>query len=454
MFSIEPNLKLQQKSFLKLINIKFLKASNILAPKNKLLLTNFFSLGIIQGANILLPLLTFPYILRIIGVENFGLIVLLQTIMNYFVVITDYGFNMSATKDVSLSRGNKDTVSQVFFEVLFTKAFLCVLLFVGLLVVVISVPKFQVHSNLILFSFLIVVGQVLQPSWFFQGIERMKYITYITLITKALYAICIFIFVTKSSDFIFVNLITGMTSIVGGIISLIIAFNSCGLSYKLPGIQEIKSQLTNGWDIFISSITITIANNSNILILSLFTNTFVVGYYSIAEKVFYILRTFAVVLYQVIYPRVCLLSKDTFAHLSQFLQNILKLVLVIFLPLSIVIFFLADYIISLISGAYIGEAALILKIICFGPFIAALNIPAAQTMLAYHLNKKYAIIATVGAVVNILSNIVLAYHFQGIGTALSIIITETVVTALLYFVLGRYYPQYSFFRDQSKLVHI
>lgn len=447
MHTSDPNLKLIPKDFLRLYKFEFLKPSSLFTKGNKNLISNFLSLGIIQGANILLPLLTFPYIVKVIGVENFGLIAILQTIMNYFVVFTDYGFNMSATKDISVNRTNKIKTSHIFSEVLTTKVFLCALSFLLLIGGVLLSSKFQEHASLIYFSFFIVIGQLLQPTWFFQGIERMKYITYITLITKALYAAAIFIFITEPTDYIYVNLITGCSGIVGGLVSLVIAIKTFKISFFLPKFSQLRNQLLSGWNIFVSSVTITIANNTNILVLSLFANVLVVGYYSIAEKVFYILRTFTVVLYQVIYPRVCLLSEESYQRLAHFLRKILILVVLLFLPLSVTIFFLADYIILFISGKYLGDAALVLKIVCFGPFIAALNIPAAQTMLAYQFNKKFAIVASIGAAVNIISNMVLAYYFQAVGTAFSIIITESVITVLLYYVLGRHYPQCSLFKS-------
>ncbi|WP_170866206.1 flippase [Pontibacter flavimaris] len=411
----------------------------------KPLVSNFLSLGLIQVANFLLSIATFPYIVRVIGVERFGVITLLQTIMLYFVVLTDYGFNLSATKDISTNRNDKTRISGIFSEVMTTKLVLLLLSFIILSCSFILVPDFREHWTLTIFSFTIVLGQALQPTWFYQGIEKMKYITYINILNRILYAVGIFILISQPQDYLFINLINGISLIIGGVISLFIVFSKFGLQYSFPSLSQIRKQLVDSWNIFFATLTVSISNNTNILILGIFANPLVIGYYSIAEKVFQIMRTLATILYQVVYPRVCILAQESFEVLAKFLRKFFRVILVAFLPLSFLVFAFADYIVYLITGEFISEAALILRIICFGPFMAALNIPASQTMLAYKLDKLYTVVLTIGAVINVTLNFILTFHFQAVGTALSIMLTEIFITGLLYYALYRKYPHYTFF---------
>ncbi|WP_299701029.1 flippase [uncultured Pontibacter sp.] len=423
----------------------FSRLSNKLADENKPLLANFFSLGLIQVINFLLSIITFPYIVRVVGIEYFGLITVAQAVMLYLNVFTDYGFNLTATKDISVNRDNKTYLSTVFSEVIVTKAVLFLVSGIVLLLAFSFVPQIQVYSTLIMLSLPIVLGQLLQPLWFFQGMEQMKYITYINITTRALYAICIFAFINEADDYLYINFINGITAIIGGVLSFVIVFRTFGLKFKLPRFTQLTRQLKDGWSIFISTITVTIANNTNILILSLFATPLVLGYYSIAEKVFLITRTFAVILHQVVYPRICLLAQQPFKILAVFLNKILKLILLTFLPLGIGVFVFADYIVFLIAGEYHSVASTVLRIVCFAPLMAALNIPVAQTMLAFRLNRTFATIVSIGAAANIGLNLVLASQFKAIGTAWSILLTEMLITILLYVVFYKQYPQYSFF---------
>ncbi|MHC2991789.1 hypothetical protein OB13_09400, partial [Pontibacter sp. HJ8] len=350
-----------------------------------------------------------------------------------------------ATKDISVNRDDKSLISTIFSEVIVTKTILLLASACFLALAVIFIPAFSTFRLLVLYSFPIVIGQLLQPIWFFQGVEKMRYITYINIMTRALYAIGIFVFVKEANDYLIVNLINGSSTILGGILSFAIVFCKFKLSFRLPELTQIKRQLADGWSIFVSTITVTIANNSNVLILSVFATPLILGYYSIAEKVFMIMRTFAVILYQVVYPRICLLAQQPFEQLAVFLQKIFKLVLLTFLPLSLGVLFLADFIVYLVSGEYHSEATMVLRIMSFAPLMAALNIPVAQTMLAFRFNKSYATIVSIGAAANVLLNFVLASRYQAIGTAWSILVTESLITGLLYYVFYRRYPQYSFF---------
>ncbi|PTX14907.1 PST family polysaccharide transporter [Pontibacter mucosus] len=369
--------------------------------------------------------------------------------MFYFTVLTDYGFSLSATKDISIYRHDVGHLSRIYSEVMTTKAVLCILSLCIITVALLLTPKYQVYSLVTCLSFTIVLGQLLLPTWFFQGVEKMKYITYINILSRTLYAILIFVFINKADDYIYINLINGGSAIVGGVIGLIIVYKKFQISFSLPNFQQIKNQLVGSWSVFISNVTVTVANNTNILILGLFATPLQLGYYSIAEKVFLIFRSFAGILHQVVYPRVCILAQASFSTLAIFLRKIVIVVLATFLPLSLLIFLLSDYIVFLITGEYLGEASFILKIISLGPFMAALNIPVSQTMLAYHLTRNYAMIMSVGAVANIILNFTLASYFKAVGTAYSILITETLITSMLFIAVYKYYPQYFFLKKNS-----
>lgn len=423
------------------------KISLIYRLKHKSVLKNLASLGLIHGTNVLLPLLTFPYLVRILGVEKFGLVALVQTVMGYFVILTDYGFNLAATKDVSIHRNNLNKISRVFTEVMGTKI---VLLFISLMLVCIAfllVPEYQAQGVLIYGSFFIVLGQVLQPVWLFQGLEQMRFLTYLNLLAKGVYTLLIFSFISEEADYIYVNFINGISMTLAGLVSLLIVFSRFGLRVKKVSFSAVKKQLKKGGSIFVSSVSITISNNTNLVILSLFADAVTVGYYSIAEKVFMFTRTFAGVLYQAVYPNVCMLAQESFAKLAVFLKQVLVVVLVSFLPLCALVFIFSGTVVSLIAGEFIPEATTMLRILSFGALFAALNIPASQTLLAYHLDKDYALISSGGAALNVLLNVSLAYLFGGEGTATAAIITESGVTLMLYLTLNRYYPQYSLLKQ-------
>ena len=161
----------------------------------KVLVKNFAYLSLLQVAGYVFPLITMPYLARVIGIEGFGKIAFASAVMVWVQTIADWGFNFTATRDVAKNRDNSQMVSEIFSNVLWARCVLMILSFVFLLLLIALFPKFRVNSNILLVSFLMVPGHILFPDWFFQAMERMKYITILNVISKLLFTIAVFVFI-------------------------------------------------------------------------------------------------------------------------------------------------------------------------------------------------------------------------------------------------------------------
>jgi PST family polysaccharide transporter len=113
--------------------------------EKKRFLKNFFSLAILQGLNYILPLLTLPYLIRVLGAEKFGLLAFATAIIGYFIVLTDYGFNFTATREVSLNIENNEKLNEIFSSVMIIKFMLFI---ISLFLLTILVIAFE-HKNLL-----------------------------------------------------------------------------------------------------------------------------------------------------------------------------------------------------------------------------------------------------------------------------------------------------------------
>ncbi|MBC7080594.1 MAG: oligosaccharide flippase family protein, partial [Methanothrix sp.] len=138
---------------------------------------NFLSLSLLQILVYVMPLITLPYLTRTLGVANYGLVNFAMAFNAYFQVLTDYGFGLSAVREISINREDKKKISNIFSSVMIIKGVLTIISFLILTVIVFSYQKFTQHWPLYLFAFGIVIGTTLSPTWFYQGMERMKYIT-------------------------------------------------------------------------------------------------------------------------------------------------------------------------------------------------------------------------------------------------------------------------------------
>jgi PST family polysaccharide transporter len=411
--------------------------------EGKTILNNFFSLSVIQGTNFILPLIVLPYLIKVIGLDKFGLVSFAQAFMSYFIMFTDYGFNLIATREIAVNKNDKTRLSLIVNNTLLTKIILCFFSFFLLLLIISFFPYFSEYASLYYLSFFLVVGQVLIPTWFFQGIEQMKYLTYLNLVAKIIFTVLIFILITKPADFIYVPVFYSLGNIVSGIFALGIMKKKFNIRFTYPANFRFIEELKKGWYVFLSNFSINAYINSNLFILGLFASNIVLGYYSIADKILYAFRQILNVFFNATYPQAC--QKVIISHfeLRRFFKKYFYPFLLIILVLCLVLFVMAEPLTVFLAGRAVPGISFAIRLLSFVPVIICLNIPAFQTLLAYNFQKSYMIVLATFSVLNIILNLVLAPIFSMTGTAMSIILTEIFITAGLYLVLITRHKQQS-----------
>lgn len=266
------------------------------------LVGNFFSLAVLQAVSYALPLVTVPYLFRTLTVEKYGLVNFAAAFIQYFMVFTDFGYNLSAVKLVAENRDDHTALSQIFNRVMASKLLLLVAGFIVMLFVVFYFDKFSSDKELYLYTYGMVVGSVLFPVWFFMGMEKMKFITIITIITRVLALAPIFIFIKSSSDYLLVPVINSGGTILSGILGILVVKKVFKLKYSTPSFKEIIHSLKDSSQYFLSRVSVSVYTISNVFTLGLFTSNTMVGYYSAAEKLFIALQNAYVPVNNSLYP--------------------------------------------------------------------------------------------------------------------------------------------------------
>ena len=404
----------------------------------KRLTENFLSLSALQVVNYLLPLITLPYLVRVLGPEKFGLIAFAQAFIMYFVILTDYGFNLSATREVSINREKEGRVAEIFSSVMVVKFLLGTLSLLFLILILIFIPKFRDDWLVYVFTSGIVLGNILFPVWFFQGMERMKYITILNIVAKVIFTACIFIFIRKTEDYLYVPLINSMGFLVAGGLSLRIVSKNFGIKFILPSFEAIKHQLKEGWHIFISTAAISLYTISNTFILGLFTNNTIVGYYSAAEKIVRAVQGLLTPVSQTIYPYISKLASESKERALNFIRRLVKLVGAGTFILSLLLFILAAPIVNIVLGKQYQPSIIVLQILAFLPFIIGLsNIFGIQTMLTFNLKRAFSKILISAGLLNITLALILAPLYQHIGVSIAVLTTEIFVTLSMFIYLKK-----------------
>jgi PST family polysaccharide transporter len=390
---------------------------------------NFFSLGTVQVINSSLQLLVIPHVIKVIGADGFGIIAVAQVVMFFLSTFVDYGFSQTATRQVSIYRNDPDKLSAIFFRVMFSKLFLGTIALGLLVLLVLIVPTFRAHSFLYLIGFAMVFGQSMLLNWFFQGLEKMWFIAITTLFGRLVFVLLVFLFITHKTDGSLFLFFVGTGNIVAGITGYIIARRIIKLHFTRPSGNDIGRELKEGWPFTITNLSMNTCQYANIFILGFFTSNLVVGYFSIAERIFFTLKQVLSVFAQAIYPRVCLLVQHTKDELMAFYKKVFLPFLFCVIGGSLLLSLLAQPVIHFFSGDEAVHSVFFLRMMCIVLVIVCLNIPSTLSLLAMNKKKSYFTVYTLGGILNIVANIIFASNFQSEGTIIAIFITEIFITA-------------------------
>jgi len=402
---------------------------NIKNKDNKNLLSNFISLIVLQGLNIVLPLITMPYLVIVLGTEYFGLLAFATAIISYFSIITNYGFNITATREISIHRGDDLKLIEIFSSVMTIKFLLMIVSFLILLILVFSFDKFIVEWEIYLYTFGIVAGQVFFPVWFFQGMEKMKYITYLNVLTKTIFTIAVFLLVKAQDDYFIVPILTSFGFLISGILSLRLVKKKFNVKFKFQKFAVLKNYAIDGWYIFISNISVSMYTMTTTVILGFFTNNIIVGYYSIADKLINALKQLIAPVSQALYP---FISRKAEVSKKEALKLIKKAAtsLSIFSFICVLfLFFFAENVFELVFGEGLENSILIFKILALIPFLVVIDtVFGTLLMLVFKRNKEYSRIIISAGLLNLFLAVILIPLFEGVGAAVSVLIVEVFIT--------------------------
>lgn len=307
------------------------------------LVSNFFSLIVLRGFQFLIPLVTLPYLVRTIGIENFGLVNFALSLGMYFGAVIQYGFAVTATRDIARQRDDPIKLAKIYSATISASIILAALSAIFFTIIVLSIEKFNAHLNLYLFTFAFVVFQSLFPIWFFQGMEKMKYITFLSMGTSVTFLISLFLFVKQKDDFILVPLLNATSAFITFIIALVLIKKQFKVLFVAPKWYEIKTIYKDGHHAFISQLAPNLYNNSAVFLLGLFTSNSVVGLYTAATKVVDAVISFAYIISNTFLPY---LSRNLQKH--KVLEKIMLIVGAVF---TFIIFIMADNITSILFSS-------------------------------------------------------------------------------------------------------
>lgn len=327
--------------------------------KYNTVIKNFGYLSILNGLNIVLPLLVIPYLTNVIGAAHYGVYAYILVLVQNINVITQYGFQFSATKKISQNRGDRGFLEQYVSNVLCARlliATLCVAL-------VLLLSHWALDTDDRFFMFItalgMVYGDVFIPTWLFQGLERMKYVTIVNASSKILFTVLIFFVVIRPDDYLYILLLNSIGFLLAAILSMLLVRLQFRLQLKKPCWSSVRAELKDGVALFLSMIGIDLYRNINVVVLNFFVSDAAVGVYALAEKVIKAAQSFITPISQALFPHVSLkLKREGMKTSMSLLLRASLLLLVLTVSAAVVIYFCGDYLIALIGKDFGGVKSL------------------------------------------------------------------------------------------------
>ena len=400
---------------------------------------NLFWLYALQGLNYLVPLAVLPYLLRILGVEHYGLIAFAQAFAQYFIILTDYGFNLSATKRIALLRDDRRQVSIVFWSVLVIK---CALLVAGALIlaaILITVPRFRADAALYAIAYIAVLGNVLFPVWLFQGMEQMRYISVVSGGARILAALLLFVFVHQQADYAIALAIQSGGFLIAGLAGFCVALTHFELSFPQLGVNDLQETLRDGWHLFVSNAAGTLYATTNVFLVGLVAGNVQAGYFAAAERLTRSLQGMLGPITQAIYPHVSgLAARSRETALSFLRQSLLWIGLLSFLPSAVLLLFAHPIAVVLFADAAAGSVAP-LRWMAMLPFILAIStVLAIQTMIPFGMERSLSRLYVVAGLSSLALSIPLIYRYGATGGAAGVFLVELCIVIVMWQILKRH----------------
>jgi polysaccharide transporter, PST family len=397
------------------------------------ILENFFSLSVLNAISVLFPMVTLPYLTRVLGVEKFGIVAFATVVVQYFMMFTSFGFGYSATQQISINQNNTKKISSIFSAVISIKLLISFLCGLVLLILILVSKQFRSDYLIFIYSFGMVIGDALVPVWLFQGMEKMKFITIVNFISKLIFTLLIFVYVRSESDYLVVPIFNTLGYLIAGVISFVVAFKIFKLVFTFPRINEMKIQMKEAWPIFLSTFSMNLYRNANVLLLGFLTNYTMVGFYASAEKVIKGVQSLITPLSDALFPYMSKrFAKDSTRQNISFLFRLGKNYFVVLTVISVLFLIFAKPIVSIFLGdkfvSSIPDIQIMSFVVLFGGMNYLLGI-LGLVNLGY--KKKFMIFVAITGVISIINLFWLIHLWTDKGASASMLISEMFLFILL-----------------------
>ncbi|MFM8457264.1 MAG: oligosaccharide flippase family protein, partial [Ignavibacteria bacterium] len=336
---------------------------------------NFFSLTFLKGLEYLVPLFLVPYLVRTLGLERYGIVQSAVSFMYIFYILTNFGFNYSAARQISIYRDNPEMSSKIAGAILILKSLLMMLSFIIMLGLAMSIPSLQSELGLIILTFGFIVGDVLFPVWLYQGYEKMFYLSRFQIIARIVLFVCTIVLIKTPEDYLYYPMIYYGSQILMAISTLMFANRLLGVSIAVPTKDILVREYRLALKPFFSSIAQVLYTQPRLFYVSLIASPMMTGAFAIADKAAGVFQLFPAWLFVIsALPRLSYMYEHEQEKCMKTLAMYQKWTCIYAFIVTPIALISAPWIIYAFSGQFHEEATFIFRILCVETLILTANI--------------------------------------------------------------------------------
>lgn len=384
---------------------------------------------------IIIPLITTPYLSRVLGAENIGIYSFTISITTYFILFGSLGVAMYGQREIAYVQDDIKKRSKIFFEIFFMR---CITLGISLLIFYITFclnGEYNVYYKILILE---IIANIIDISWYFQGLEEFKKTVMRNIIIKLISVICIFVFVKESTDLNKYFIIYVLSTFLGNL-SLWMYLPKFIKKTNLKELNLLK-HIRPTIMLFIPQIATQIYTVlDKTMIGVIVSDKSEVGYYEQAQKIVKLLMTIATSLGTVMMPRIA----ATFAggnhkKVREYMYKSFSFILLLAFPLMLGIISVSSSFVPIFYGKGYDKVVPLLCVISpIIVFIGLSNVIGTQYLLPTKRQNQYTLSVVIGAITNFILNLILIKYFASIGASIATVIAELAVTATQFILIRK-----------------
>lgn len=397
------------------------------------IINNLASLFSLRIAGYIIPLMTLPYLVSVLGVTNFGRMSFSVALIQYFILVVGFGFDLSVTKKVAENKKDRKYISDLYFSVISIRVIFSLFGFMLLLLISSFDNIIGDNRGVIIAAYISVFGVAIFPQWLFQGKEALGTISAIRVFCQALTIPLLFVFVKSSDDLVIATYISSLPFILVGLISICIIYQKEWVFFSKPSIVKMKNEILDSYPLFISGAASSLYTNSVPVVLGFFGGVNEVAIYTAAHKLVFAIQGLYTPVTTAFYPRISSKIAENKKEAIYIIKTLIKVTTLIAGAASFSILLLSPIAVSTLYSGEFENSITIMRILCFLPlFVGLSNAFGIQTLINFGHKKIFMKIIVYLGFVSFLSLILSSIYYGAQGVAITVITTEFLITLTMY----------------------